>query len=143
MDEQPKKKPLSEIGHLFLSSVRDQHLGGTPRPQRVPPGGARRPSAGADGGGASDLGVDLTPEEFARMSGITAAAAAAANEPAEVASPAARRTPPVSAVLGEHLNGKQLARVKDYARHLTATGRPGWARRARRVGVPAHVLRAG
>ena len=30
MDETPKKKPLSEIGHLFLSSVRERQMGGMP-----------------------------------------------------------------------------------------------------------------
>src|SRR5258707_918517 len=44
-DESPKKRPLSEIGHLFLSSVRDQHLGGVTPPRRLPPG-ARGPRPG-------------------------------------------------------------------------------------------------
>ena len=107
MDEQPKKKPLSEIGHLFLSSVREQHLGGMPRPQRVPPGGS---AAKRD-----DVSVDLTPEEFAEV--MASPAAAPADEPAL----APRRTPPITAIIGEHLNGKQLARVKEYARHLASS----------------------
>jgi hypothetical protein len=115
MDEQPKKKPLSEIGHLFLSSVREQHLGGAPRPQRIPPGGRR------DGDVApaapSDVSIDMTPEEFAQM----CAGQQAAPTGEEAATAPARRTPPVTAIIGEHLNGKQLARVKDYARHLAAT----------------------
>ena len=54
-DEQPNKKSLSEISHLFLSSIRDRQLpDGSPRPQRTPP---------------SDATIDLTPEEFARVYG--------------------------------------------------------------------------
>jgi hypothetical protein len=104
-DESPKKKPLSEIGHLFLSSVREQHLGGMPRPQRVPPQQARQ----------AGVRVDLTPTEFARV--------LAASDESDAATPApARRNAPVTAVIGEHLNGKQFARVKEYARHLSHTG---------------------
>ncbi len=32
------KKTLSEISHLFLSSIRDKQTNGTPRPLRTPPG---------------------------------------------------------------------------------------------------------
>lgn len=106
-DEQPKKKPLSEIGHLFLSSVRERQLNGLPLPQRTPPGGTPAPR--------SDVSLDLTPEEYAQVFGEGADEAVVA-----------RRTPPVTAIIGEHLNGKQLSRVKDYARHLaTAGGRIG------------------
>jgi hypothetical protein len=108
MDEQPKKKPLSEIGHLFLSSVRD--LNGTPRPQRIPPGG---PPAAQQ---RSDISIDLTPEEFAQVYGNDAEAAGESDT-----APAAQaaRIPAVTAIIGEHLNGKQLVRVKEYARHLS------------------------
>ena len=44
----PPRKPLSEISHLFLSSIRDrQNSGQSPRPKRVPPAGQRR---GGEGG---------------------------------------------------------------------------------------------
>jgi hypothetical protein len=102
VDEQPKKKPLAEIGHLFLSSVRERQLGGLPMPQRTPPPQGSSPR--------NDVSIDLTPEEFAQVSSSDAAHAAAP-----------RRTPPVTAIIGEHLNGKQLARVKEYARHLAAS----------------------
>src|SRR4051812_8451008 len=96
-DEQPNKKSLSEISHLFLSSVRDNATGGA-RPKRLPPG-APRP----------DVSIDLTPEEFAQVYG--GAASAEPERPAIA---------PVSAIIGAHLNGKQFDRVKEYARHLAA-----------------------
>src|SRR5258708_6585847 len=98
-DEQQKKKSLSEISHLFLSSVRDNATGNGARPKRLPPG-APRP----------EVSVDLTPEEFAQVYGGAA--------PTEPGRPAIA---PVSAVIGAHLNGKQFDRVKEYARHLAAT----------------------
>jgi hypothetical protein len=110
MDEQPKKKPLSEIGHLFLSSVRD--LNGAPRPQRIPPGGV------APQQHRSDISIDLTPEEFAQVYGNCAEAA---DQDATAPVPQATRIPAVTAIIGEHLNGKQLVRVKEYARHLSET----------------------
>src|SRR3954466_14524826 len=85
-DDSPKKRPLSEIGHLFLSNVRDQHLGGVTPPRRLPPGArAQQPPQPVDGveqqAAASDatspppsparpnVSIDLTPEEFARSFG--------------------------------------------------------------------------
>ena len=93
-------KRLSEISHLFLSSVRDRQTGGAPRPLRKPPGTPR-----------PDLTVDLTPEEFAHVSGETDAshAPAVSDEP---------RLAPVTAILGTHLNGRLFDRVKEYAAHL-------------------------
>lgn len=120
-DQQPKKKPLSEIGHLFLSDVRDRHLGGQPRPQRTPPGGqAPQGPAGARQQPQSQpartgVSVDLTAEEFAQAFGVADAAGTSDGA-------AARRNPPITAIVGEHLNGKQFARVKEYARHLAARG---------------------
>lgn len=121
-DQQPKKKPLSEIGHLFLSDVRDRHLGGMPRPQRTPPGGKAPPQGPPASpipapAPRSDVSIDLTPEEYAEVFGGGAAGASAA---AGAAGLSPRRTPPITAILGEHLNGKQFARVKEYARHLAA-----------------------
>ena len=38
-DQQPKHdKTLSEISHLFLSSIREKQTNGAPRPQRKGPG---------------------------------------------------------------------------------------------------------
>src|SRR5262245_15872966 len=104
-DEQPKKKSLSEISHLFLSSVRDNAAAGNngaPRPKRLPPG-APRP----------DVSVDLTPEEYAQVYGGGSA-------PTPAMEPERPAIAPVSAVIAQHLNGKQFDRVKEYARHLAA-----------------------
>ncbi|MDB5301551.1 MAG: hypothetical protein JWO87_3214 [Phycisphaerales bacterium] len=112
-DEQPQKRSLSEISHLFLSSVRDRHTNGAPRPQRIPPGQPRpaQPPADAQTPPRGDLSIDLTPEEFAQVFG----------EPeTQVESAVARRMPPVTALLSGHLNGRQFDRVKEYARHLAS-----------------------
>ncbi len=106
MDETPKKRDLSEISHLFLSSVRDRQTGGSPRPQRTPPPRSL------------DHSIDLTPEEFAQVFGAGEPAAADASVPVHA--------PPVCAILGAHLNGKQFDHVKSYARHLASrVGRVG------------------
>jgi hypothetical protein len=101
MSDQQPKKSLSEISHLFLSSVRDNATGGV-RPKRLPPGAAR-----------PDVSVDLTPEEFAQVFG------------GQHRSEDPEKAPigPVCAVISAHLNGKQFDRVKDYARHLAAGGK--------------------
>lgn len=110
-DLPPKKPSLSEISHLFLSSIRDRQLpDGSPRPHRKPP---------------TDVSIDLTPEEFARVYGGAADAAAPNDDGAgDAATPppappeVQRRPVPVSALVSAHLNGKQFDRVKEYARHL-------------------------
>jgi hypothetical protein len=107
MDETPKKKSLSEISHLFLSSVRDNATGGA-RPKRLPPGAPRETPAKP----RPDVSIDLTPEEFAQVFGGQA--------PTEREQPAIG---PVSAVIGSHLNGSQQERVRQYARHLAADGK--------------------
>ena len=120
MDE-PQKRSLSEISHLFLSSVRDKQTNGAPRPQRIPPGQkATAPllpplqanAPVAPNVAANPSSVETAPDglgqEFAR-----ADAAPQRGGPA-------RRMPPVTAVLGAHLNGRQFDRVKEYARHLAA-----------------------
>jgi hypothetical protein len=97
-DETNPKRPLSEISHLFLSSVREKQTGNTPRPVRKPP--TVRP----------DISIDLTPEEFAQVfAEQEAAAQMATNRTA---------APKVAAVIGAHLNGKLFDRVKEYASHL-------------------------
>jgi hypothetical protein len=102
----PPKKPLSEISHLFLSSIRDKHgETGPSRPQRIPPGGKRSAPAHS---------LDLTPEEFERMFGQT-------QSESDTPAPAPRRVP-VAAVIAPHLNGQQVERVRQYAAHLAAGG---------------------
>ncbi len=97
-DESPKKKNLSEISHLFLSSLRDNATGGR-RPQRIGPNAQRRQPS-----------VDLTPEEFAQV--LNASTSDSSRPPIG----------PASAIIASHLNGKQFDRVKQYARHLASTG---------------------
>lgn len=104
MSDQPKhNRPLSEISHLFLSSIRESAGNGAPKPQRTPPGSPPRPN----------VSMDLTPEEFAQVYGGEAATEGTPAQHLEQ-----ERIAPVSAIIGAHLNGKQFDRVKQYARHL-------------------------
>ena len=132
-DEAPKKRPLSEIGHLFLSSVRERHMGGSPAPQRTPPGQTPPPAVPAgDAGRAfepagdadlSDDSIDLTPEEYAEVFGAAAPSTPASDAPPEEHTGPAR---PITAVIAGHLTGEQLERTCQYARHLAArVGRVG------------------
>jgi hypothetical protein len=97
--DQKPNRPLSEISHLFLSSIRDAAGNGQPKPQRVPP--------------KSNVSMDLTPEEYAQVFGAEAATDGTPAQHLEQ-----ERIAPVSALIGAHLNGKQFDRVKQYARHL-------------------------
>lgn len=101
MSDDARKKPtLSEISHLFLSSVRD-HAGGASPPPRIGP--------------RTDRTIDLTPEEFAQVYG----------KPDETGE-SRRKAVPVHALVAGHFNGKQFDRVKQYARHLASRlGRVG------------------
>jgi hypothetical protein len=122
-DETPKKRPLSEIGHLFLSSMRERHMGETPRPKRTPPG-QRPPEPIAEAKpkpAQPPISIDLTPEEYAQ---VFAAGQAANHHGAEL--PAS--VPPVTAVLAAHLGDEcsPFERVKQYARDLASrVGRVG------------------
>jgi hypothetical protein len=110
--EEQKKKSLSEISHLFLSSVRDNATGGV-RPRRIPPGGERialRP--GVPPTPRTAMSIDLTPEEYARVISESETTEPAENPPYG----------PVSAIICSQFNGQQLERAKDYARHLSAGG---------------------
>lgn len=147
-DEQPMKRPLSEIGHLFLSSVRDRHMGGMARPQRTPPGqpqqqpiipggGAPQPapqSAPPSAAAPRRASIDLTPDEYARVFGSDSIDSPETTEttqhaPAAAAFPdAPAPVPPVIALIASHLNQDRggFDRVKRYARHLAARiGRVG------------------
>src|SRR4051794_28612588 len=105
-DQQPPQpnRNLTEISHLFLSSIRDKTTNGAARPQRKPPG---QPAP-------QNLSIDLTPEEFAN-------AFAADDDAASDRGPAP--VPQISAVIGAHLNGRQFDRAKEYARHLAGENR--------------------
>jgi hypothetical protein len=101
MHEQPKNpRSLSDISHLFLSSVRDRQTGGSPRPQRTPP-----PKVDA-------RDADLTPEEFQHVLNDAPAV------PAQGAN-----VPPVRAIIASHLGARQFDAVRAYARSLAASGR--------------------
>src|SRR5688500_14214105 len=99
-------RPLSEISHLFLSSVRDKTTGGQPRPQRTPP--PQMPP--------KNVSMDLTPEEFAQVFG-----AGEDENPADQTrgeGPVNR----VTAILASHLSGHQRERITQYAKHLASDG---------------------
>ena len=99
MPDQPHQpRNLSEISHLFLSSVRDNQTKGQPRPVRTPP-----PPR-------TDMTIDLTPEEFDQVFGE------------EDAPQPNRAMGPVTAILASHLGVQQLARVQQYASHICAHG---------------------
>jgi hypothetical protein len=108
--EDQKKKSLSEISHLFLSSVRENAAGPT-RPMRIPPGGHRlAQEVSPRSSSRIPVSIDLTPEEYARV----------VSEPAESA-----EQPPygaVSALICSQFNGQQLDRARQYAQHLAGAG---------------------
>ena len=110
MHEQPKNpRSLSDISHLFLSSVRERQTGSAARPQRTPPPkndvrDARESRDSRD--------TDLTPQEFQHVLNE------AQEEPSE-----ASAVPPVRAVIASHLGSRQFDAVRSYARSLASSGR--------------------
>src|SRR5258706_14016750 len=94
-------RSLSEIGHLFLSSVRERQTNGAPLPKRQPPAGRAAPAA------RLEVSVDLTPEEFAHVCGTAAGLAsprgAAGNHPG--------RFPASTAIIGGHPGGQPVQSV--------------------------------
>ena len=123
-DQTPANRSLSEISHLFLSSVREKQTNGAPRPKRIPPGQARLPQDG-DPLPLRPNATPVTPSAASRETAAFSQKIAGLNK---LAAPAtARRTPALSAVLAAHLGANQVDRVKEYARHLAATidGRVG------------------
>src|SRR2546427_497144 len=90
----PNSRNLSEISHLFLSSVRaKQTEGASPRPQRTPPG--RR----------QEVPIDLTPEEFAQVIGDGCTSSDGKPQDRVMDEAGGERMPPVTAVIAAHLNG--------------------------------------
>src|SRR5258708_5934963 len=112
MSHQPTpSRNLSEIGHLFLSSVRERQTAGAALPRRQPPGASAR----------ATLSVPAQP----RMDVQTEVADDAPREAAVGSIPEAAaelRFPAVTAIVGGHLNGNQADRAREYARHLAAAG---------------------
>ncbi|MGH7177772.1 MAG: hypothetical protein ACREJC_10355, partial [Tepidisphaeraceae bacterium] len=100
MSEQSKSsRSLSEISHLFLSSVRERQAPATARPKRTPP--------------KTDIHSELTPEEIAHVNGEC--------------DPLANReahggAPRVIGLIASHLGASQPARAREYAAHLAADG---------------------
>jgi hypothetical protein len=112
------QRPLSEISHLFLSSIRDRQTNGASRPVRKPPTNtpANGPATGAVPAKPIEPAhsIDLTPEEFAQVYG--------GGQPID----REENRPNVTAVIAAHLNGRQVDRVREYAAHLaSAHGRIG------------------
>lgn len=114
-DPQPNpRKSLTEISHLFLSDVRESASGGV-RPMRLPPG-APRPSEPAQRGEIGPVGEqreDLDPRP--RSSQRQPASDVDSAEPMPTVKP-------VRALVVGHLNGTQVQRSRQYARHLAAGG---------------------
>lgn len=97
MSEQPShRQNLSEISHLFLSSVRQKQMGSSPAPRRKPP--ARKASE------------DLTAEEMRQVIG-----------PESPEQPVL--APRIAAVIASHLGSRQLDAARLYARHLAGSGK--------------------
>src|SRR3954447_10570076 len=93
----PHPPSLSEISHLFLSSVRDVQTGGAARPVRIPPGGAKPQAAKENSPAQPAHSIDLSAEEYAQvLAGGDLPAAGRADDV---------RIPPVTAVIAQHLNG--------------------------------------
>lgn len=105
MDPNRPKQDLREIGHLFLSGVRERQTGNAPRPVRVSP--RQR----------MEQPVELTPEELAGVAGeiagremsIAGAAGEGAPEPLRV-----------TCLLGVHLGAKLHDRAALYASAVAA-----------------------
>src|SRR5690349_7735519 len=114
MDQTPKQpRSISEISHLFLSSVRDKQTDGMTRPVRTPPKSSGHAAVPVPQAPAPAPSIDLTPEEYAQVF---------ATPDAESSDTSELRIPPVTAVIAQHLNGRAVERVKDYARLLAANG---------------------
>src|SRR3989442_2512366 len=93
MHEQPKNpRSLSDISHLFLSSVRERQTGSSARPQRTPP-------PKSDPRDTRD--AELTPQEFQHV----------LNEPQQQPSELAS-VPPVRAAIASHLGWRQFDAVR-------------------------------
>lgn len=89
------RRHLSEISHLFLSSVREKQTGGAPAPCRRPP--------------ATQPAPDLTPEEVRQV----------LSDPLPAEPP---RIPSIKALIASHLGVRQLEFTRHYARHMAGLG---------------------
>ncbi len=112
-DSPTTSRSLTEIGHLFLSSVRERQTNGVPMPRRQPP---ERISLSVPTPPQLDVAIEIhpTPPEPFNMTAMIDATPLAGEK--------SFTFPPVTAVLGAHLNGTQSDHVKKYARHLASGG---------------------
>jgi len=122
------KRPLSEISHLFLSSIRDQGQSDSsaPRPVRVPPGGkkpvevppSQRPEA------RPQTSIDMTPDEFARMFDLPSAATDSHRSPASLMDSAVKEPTRASmvAMVSSEPVGDRLYRARMIASNMVAHG---------------------
>lgn len=106
-------RPLSEISHLFLTSLREQAGENRNRPVRIPPGQTRQEGRGK-------VPVDLTPEEFAQVYGKPASPLMDDSIDAGDVEDVQRKR--VTAIVGSHMNGQIHESVLAYAASLTANG---------------------
>lgn len=106
-------RSLSEIGHLFLSSVRERQTNGAPMPRRQPP---ERLALSVPTPPRMEIAIEVDSSECApkKLGRQTASVPLDAEDRLSF--------PPVCAILGAHLNGKQFDRAKEYARHLAGAG---------------------
>jgi hypothetical protein len=106
MADQPRPdRTLSEISHLFLSSVRERQTRGAPRPQRRPPSGAGSNPESEQS--HADHDIDLTPEELAQVAPNGAAP---------------QHELPAQILLAAHLGERRFDGARQYAAHLAASG---------------------
>lgn len=114
MSDQPNQanhpQNLSEISHLFLSSVRDRQTSSSERPRRIPPSERAQMQAQATVQTAvkPQMSIDLTPEEFATVLGSDL----------NVSSSDVVQVAPMTAIIASHLNAQQYQRSREYAGHL-------------------------
>ena len=107
-------RSLSEIGHLFLSSVRERQTNGAPMPRRQ---GPQRVALSVPAAPLMDMAIDVGAEEIAPAGPRLQAELPALGAEERLG------VPPVSLVLGTHLGRAQFDRAKEYARHLAAQGK--------------------
>ena len=100
MSDQPRQnQSLSEISHLFLSSIRDKQGAGAERPKRTPP--TSRPADEP----MEDIARDFSTPEMDALNRTT------------------QPIGPVVAVVASHLGPRQSAKARQYAAHLAASGK--------------------
>jgi hypothetical protein len=123
---------LSEIGHLFLSSVRERQTNGAALPKRQPPRAMMAEEQESPQGPRLAVpqaprmeveSIELSAEEFRQVEeDPTSAVPGIACEQEAEAAESEPRVPPVTAIVAPHLNGSPVGRAKQYARHLAAQG---------------------